>query len=265
LKSHLYTTYYKDSKAHRLKELESCLVNNLNNSCINTITILNEGGDLSAFQSDKLKVIDITGRPTYQDFFKHINQEGGDNDIHIIANTDIYFDTQIAVLHHLDLEDSCLALSRWDTTDTKKPKLYDHNDSQDVWIFKGPIKSTLKADFPLGVPRCDNRLLYELGQAGYKVLNPAYSIKSYHIHQGQRALVYTEADNIYNISPPYRYLYPHNMFGLWQTIFFNLRYKAKLGRYRYDIKKTNNWWPVRLIRKSVEVLIQKKMPLIGYK
>ena len=172
------------------------------------------------------------------------------DDIHIIANTDIYFDTNIEVLQHINLKDTCLALSRWDTADTIKPKLYNRNDSQDVWIFKGPTKQRLKADFPLGVPRCDNRLMYQLQEAGYKVLNPAFSIKSFHVHEGQRALVYTEEDNSYNIKPPYGYLYPHNVYGFWKTCFFNLKHKEQLGAYHYDAKKLNNWWVIRLPTKN---------------
>ena len=61
-----------------------------------------------------------------------------------------------------------MALSRWDTADTIKPKLYNRNDSQDVWVFKGPVKPELKANFPLGVPRCDNKLHFELQEAGYR-------------------------------------------------------------------------------------------------
>ena len=264
MKLHLYTTYYNESKPARRRELNSCLQHNLDNSSLTSVTVFNEGGDLSAFVSDKLKVIHIAQRPPYQDFFNHINHENRDNDIHIIANTDIYFDKHIAVLKHLDLKNKVLALSRWDTTETKKPKLYNHNDSQDVWIFQGKIKESLMADFPLGVPRCDNRLLFELQETGYHVLNPAFSIKAFHIHKGQRALVYTEDDNIYKIPPPYRYQYPHNMFGLWQTLVFNAMHKPKLGVYRYDIKKMNHWWLIRLPRKLIEVLTRKKMPLIGY-
>ena len=143
--------------------------------------------------------------------------------------------------------------------------LFNIHYSQDVWVFKGHIKPELKADFPLGVPRCDNRLLYELQEAGYSVLNPAFSIKSYHIHKGQRALVYSEGDNLHNIKPPYGYLYPHNLFGFWKTYFFNLTHKEQLAPYLYDLKKLNNWWVIRLPRKILEVMFNKKMPLIGYK
>lgn len=262
---HLYTTYYPEKKAARRTELQQCLSNNLANKAISSITVFNEGGDLSDFKNDKVKVVPISQRPTYQDFFEYINKNSPSDHIHIIANTDIYFDEHIGVLKYLDLEGKALALSRWDATGFTQPQLYNKNSSQDVWVFKGPIKAALQADFPLGVPRCDNRLMYELEQGGYTVLNPAFSIKAYHIHEGQRALVYTEDDNIYKIPSPYRYKYPHNCWGFWKTLWFNCTHQEQLGRYRYDLKKLNNWWVIRLPRKVLEIVLRKKMPLIGYK
>ena len=263
-KIYLYTTFFKEQNNLRKQELLSCFQNNLSNKAISKIIVFNEGESISYLEPTKIEEVFIDKRPTYQDFINYINTNSSPDDIHIIANTDIYFDTNIKVLQYINLKDTCLALSRWDAADTIKPKLYNHNDSQDVWVFKGPVKQQLKANFPLGVPRCDNRLMYQLQEVGYKVLNPAFSIKAFHIHKGQRALVYTEQDNSHNIKPPYRYLYPHNLFGFWKTYFFNLKYKEKLGSYRYDIKKLNNWWIVRLPRKILEVIFNKKMPLIGY-
>ena len=261
----LYTTYYKEDNNYRKNELLTCLKINISNTAISNIIVFNEGDSIAHLAPGKIEEVFINKRPTYQDFINYINANSNTDDIHIIANTDIYFDTNIEVLKHINLKDTCLVLSRWDAADTIKPKLYNHNDSQDVWVFKGPIKENLSAIFPLGVPRCDNRLLYELEKAEYMVLNPAFSIKSYHIQKGQRALVYTEEDNTYNIKPPYRYLYPHNLFGYFKILYFNIYHKNKLSPYRYDIKKMNNWWPIRLIRKIVEVITKKKMPLIGYK
>ena len=261
----LYTTYYKEDNNYRKEELLTCLKKNILNKAISKIIVFNEGDSIAHLAPSKIQELFINKRPTYKDFINYINTNSNQDDIHIIANTDIYFDKNIEVLKHINLKDTCLALSRWDTADTIKPKLYNHNDSQDVWIFKGPVKQQLKANFPLGVPRCDNRLMYQLQEAGYKVLNPAFSIKSFHIHKGQRALVYKEEDNSYNIKPPYRYLYPHNVFGFWKTCFFNLKHKEQLGVYHYDAKKLNNWWVIRLPRKLIEVLTNKKLPLIGYK
>ncbi len=260
----LYTTYYPEKKSERREELLSCLQRNLNNVAVHRVTVFNEGGDLSAFSSHKLEVINIDKRPLYQDFFNYINAHSSADSINILANTDIYFDSNIAVLLYLDLNNTCLALARWDTTEGKRPLLYNVNSSQDVWIFKGPVKPNVKAAFPLGVPRCDNRLLYELQTAGYRVLNPAFSIQTFHIHKGQRALVYNDDDNVFKIPPPYRYKYPHNVYGFWQTLYFNLSHQPKLGAYRYDLKKLNNWWVIRLPRKILELISGKKMPLIGY-
>ena len=262
---HLYTTYYKEVNNYRKDELLTCLKNNISNKAISKIIVFNEGDSIAHIAPSKIEEVFINKRPTYQDFINYINANSNTDDIHIIANTDIYFDKNIEVLKLINLKDTCLALSRWDTADTIKPKLYNRNDSQDVWVFKGPIKYTLQADFPLGVPRCDNRLMYQLQEAGYKVLNPAFSIKVFHIHKGQRALAYTEGDNLHKINPPYRYLYPHNLYGFFKTPFFNLKHKEQLGAYHYDIKKLNNWWVVRLPRKLIEVLTSKKLPLIGYK
>ena len=260
----LYTTYYKEINNYRKNELLTCLKNNISNTAISKIIVFNEGDSIGHLAPGNIEEVFLDKRPTYNDFINYINVNSNPDDIHIIANTDIYFDSNIGVLQYINLKDTCLALSRWDTADTIKPKLYNHNDSQDVWVFKGPIKQTLQANFPLGVPRCDNRLMYQLQEAGYEVLNPAFSIKAFHIHKGQRALVYTEGDNTYNIKPPYRYLYPHNLYGFWKTYFFNLKYREKLGSYRYDVKKLNNWWVIRLPRKLIEVLTNKKLPLIGY-
>ena len=260
----LYTTYYKEDNNYRKNELLTCLKINISNTAISKIIVFNEGDSIAHIAPGKIEEVFINKRPTYQDFINYINANSNTDDIHIIANTDIYFDKNIEVLKHINLKDTCLALSRWDTADTIKPRLYNHNDSQDVWIFKGHIKPELKANFPLGVPRCDNKLFFELQEAGYSVLNPAFSIKVFHIHKGQRALTYTEGDNLHNLKPPYGYLYPHNLYGFWQTLYFNYKHQEKLGAYCYDIKKVNFWWPVRLLRKTLEVLTRKKMPLIGY-
>ena len=261
----LYTTFYDEYNSFRKLELLQCLEHNIANPAIREIVVFNEGSSLAQLGSKKIVEIKIDKRPTYQDFINYINTNSNTDDIHIIANTDIYFDTNIKVLKHINLKDTCLALSRWDTADTIKPKLYNHNDSQDVWVFKGPIKNNLKANFPLGVARCDNRLLYELQKASYTVLNTAYSIKSFHLHKRHVAKLYTDDDNFFEIEPPFRYIYPHNLFGFWKTCFFNLKHKEQLGAYHYDIKKLNNLWVVRLPRKLIEVLTNKKLPLIGYK
>jgi hypothetical protein len=258
----LYTTYYKEGNPKRRLELESAIIENINNEVFSKIVILNEGGDLSFINSDKVTIIPIEQRPEYIDFFNLINMKANAYDISIVANTDISFDKNIEILKYLDLSDTCFALSRWNLQSNRTAKLYNHCDSQDSWIFKGKIKDLI-CDFPLGVARCDNRILYELRIAGYKVLNPAFSIKSYHHHNGIRTPY--NSDNLPSfVNPPYAYLYPHNYSSIFKTIYFNSTHSFKLAPYRYDIKKVNKWILVRISRFLLKRFFHYNLPLIGY-
>jgi hypothetical protein len=52
-------------------------------------------------------------------------------------------------------------------------------DSQDAWIYRPPLSKSIIEEmrFPLGVPRCDNRLAEIFVQQEYTVLNPAFDIR----------------------------------------------------------------------------------------
>jgi hypothetical protein len=78
-------------------------------------------------------------------------------------------------------ENQMYALSRWDLDEDMKAKHHNTWDSQDTWIFKNSIKSG-NYDIPLGIPGCDNRIAYELKEAGYEVINPSKTVKTYHYH-----------------------------------------------------------------------------------
>ena len=129
---HLYTTFYNEKNLNRRSEIEKAIRINFNLSAISKLIVFNEGDSIAHLAPSKIQELFINKRPTYKDFINYINTNSNQDDIHIIANTDIYFDKNIEVLKHINLKDTCLALSRWDTADTIKPKLYNHNDSQDV-------------------------------------------------------------------------------------------------------------------------------------
>ena len=261
---HLYTTFYNEKNEHRRSELIEALTRNCQLNNITSVTIFNEGSSLKKISPSKIFEIPVDRRPNYSDFTEFINSKPKNNDIHIIANTDIYFDENIGVLLFIELKNTCFALGRWDTTESLKPELYNHNDSQDVWVFRGSINSELNSNYPLGVPRCDNRFMFDLEEVGYKVLNPAFSIKAFHLHEGQVHVVYKDGDNTYNIQPPYRYKYPHNLYNLFHTFMFNLKSPYKLGSYRYDLKKVNGWMPIRIYRGFFRLLTGRDPSLIGY-
>jgi hypothetical protein len=259
----LYTTLYDEPDKARLNELLSTLKTNIALDVIDKVYILNERGDVSWLKNEKVQVISINQRPLYSDFFELINLNTAAEDLNIIANTDIFFDNQIELLNHISFQNQCIALSRWNILPDGSAKLFNRNDSQDVWIFKGQIRNVI-SDFPIGIPFCDNRILYELQQAGYNVLNPAYSIKTYHLHVGERAEYDIKTLKLF-VEEPYRYLYPHNLYNLPKTIIYNVFHKRKIAHYRYDLKKMNRWIFIRIIRKICEYSFHIKFPLIGYK
>jgi hypothetical protein len=48
----------------------------------------------------------------------------------------------------------------------------------DAWVFQPPLPAEALAelDFYMGLPRCDNRLVYVLEQHNYTVLDPAFAV-----------------------------------------------------------------------------------------
>lgn len=214
----LFTTHYPEKNQERVNEYAACLRKNLSCAEISTIHILDEG--ISAAVSDgKTYRRPISRRPTYDDFFTWINETASEEEFSIIANTDIAFDSSIRIIEKLSLSPRlCLALSRWDVLENSATKLFEHGDSQDTWIFKGKI-DRVQGNFPLGVYDCDNKIAWELEQAGYRVINPCYAVRTYHHHQcGYRSYeVSTPPD--YGIRPPFRYVEPDNEWGpikAWQ-------------------------------------------------
>lgn len=260
----LYTTFYNEQNIIRKSELAECLKLNISNPAISKIVVLYEVPIIYDHNNKKIRHISVGRRPNYSDYFRIVNGSSYSEDINIIANSDIFFDHSIKNIELIDFADKCFALSRWDIQPDGSAILFNRNDSQDVWIFKGKIKEGVFGDFPVGVPFCDNRIMFELQKAGYKVLNPSFSIKAYHLHAGKREEYKKENLSIY-VDPPYRYRYPHNLYSLPRTLWFNLTHKEKLGRYRYDPKKINRWWPVRLFRKLYESATGNRMRLIGYR
>jgi hypothetical protein len=215
----LFTTIYRETKEQRRREYERCLQANVECKTISQICILDENyGEIPSHEKITSRL--VSSRPTYQDFFKWINTTVLQDDFSIIANTDIALNDTIEIIRRFDWRTPklCLALSRWDIDEQDGATLFEHGDSQDVWIFQGKIEG-VNGNFPLGVYDCDNKIAWELEQAGYRVINPCYAVRTYHHHQsGYRSYeVGTRPD--YGIRPPFRYVEPDNYWGpirAWQ-------------------------------------------------
>lgn len=181
----LFVNLYKDKNPIRQQELEKCFILNLANPLIQKIYCwldnMHEGHEL--LNHPKITLVGGTRRPTYKDYFDAVNKLTTPNDVNCIANSDIYFDEEgIRLIEkHIQLNE-CYALSRWDVLEGGVVKLFDRADSSDCWFFKGHIQKIGYADFNLGKKGCDNRIAHEIKKAGYYIINPSKTIKTYHLH-----------------------------------------------------------------------------------
>jgi hypothetical protein len=204
-----------------------------------------EGEEFPDISSHRLVVIGARGRPTYADFFSFANDRvTSAQDISVVANSDIFFDQSLAGLGRVMRSNDCGALSRWEngSGELDTAVLFDRSDSQDAWVFRGKIRSIV-ANFCVGIPRCDNRILWELRQAGYEVINPAFSVRAYHLHAGQRSEYPADIQGLH-VPPPYAYLYPHNLMSLPRIMLHNFRHPECRVGWRPDkrlIRKHAPW------------------------
>lgn len=180
----LYISYFKSTDPARNREFAHCLQKNIENKFIDKIVVLFEG-DIKDFPelfvTEKVKLIE-SPRPTFQDLFDIANIISRPEDNTIISNTDIYFDETIGLIKNYNLNNTCLALSRYQWVNSENISLHNEKFSQDTWIFQGRIKTMAYATFFLGIPGCDNRIAYEIHLTGYNIINPAYTIRSIHYH-----------------------------------------------------------------------------------
>ena len=173
-----FTSWYDEKNHARAIELLTCIQKVHDHPDISHIYILAE----TSLTPENVKVtqIPIDHRPTYTDFFNLANSVSEPSDILIIANIDIYPDINtIQQLSQLTPK-ACYALTRWNMKGSV-PVFLNRRDSQDVWVFRGPIKSIF-GEFPLGIPGCDNRIAHEIKEAGYIITNPSRQMKFIHLH-----------------------------------------------------------------------------------
>ena len=193
----LITSLYNESKPARIAELLYCLNHNLNNPNIDNLCVVydkyEQGKDnpIRAF-IDNHKQINIehcTGKPTFNQLFAIANELYA-GDLILIANSDIHYDDSLALIEDIEFEKTLISLSRYNkskegdwtliTLDSGLPNYF----SFDTWIFKSPFLTELNLEFELGSMFCDSFLARQLfSNSDYKVYNPCYSIKSFHIQE----------------------------------------------------------------------------------
>jgi hypothetical protein len=174
--------YYKTNEDSRNQELLTCFTNLKNNSKIDNFLILNETDELienGFVERERVKV---------QRYIDILNNITSPNDINIIINSDCYIvESNIEKIKNSFGDGEFWCLSRNDVPTNRMM------EAQDAWIFKG--KTTIKADFYLGKPGCDNRLAFLASELNYRVLNPSLDICMNHVHANQTS-TYFEHERI---------------------------------------------------------------------
>ncbi len=189
MKIYLSTPYFRSKSDERQAEFDACLAGNIENPFIDRIFLFIDDGFKPKINSTKINIIHIDDRLTYRGWLEFAADLGRQH-IAVLANTDILFDETVALLEKATARKNRLvALARHEK---EKGALIPHPKpgwSQDVWAVNSASdidENLLKAvSFPLGVPRCDNKIVFEFAMQGWELINPFPAVRAIHLHESQ--------------------------------------------------------------------------------
>ncbi|MBE9226835.1 hypothetical protein IQ264_15515 [Phormidium sp. LEGE 05292] len=187
----LLTTLFAPCKPERAQEFITCLERNLAHPYIEAVKVFFEIKDpdtgygyLEGFSHEKLEIIPVNHRSTYADLIEVANQWGNEQ-VAIIVNGDIYFDENSQLERASEITNSEFwTVSRYEPTKDGGWKLFHiaTAGAHDCWIFRTPLRA-FKNNYQLGIQGCDLFIAQRAIEAGFKVLNPCFTIRPRHLHQ----------------------------------------------------------------------------------
>lgn len=185
----LIQQYYKPSSTRRAREIYTCLLKNIESPWIDHILLLNEKEETGLPQSPKLHCSVLGHRLTYLDVFLASLHHVPKGSFVIFSNSDIWFNHTLTHLWRISLLERrmFLALLRWEDDPSGTPRIFGpRSDSQDTWIFARDSLDFLPTDadfgFPFGKSGCDNAISLIMMRKKFLIVNPAYSIQTFHLH-----------------------------------------------------------------------------------
>lgn len=203
----LTSDYYISKNKHRQDEYDYCINKVLENDRITKVVYFVQ--EEVKHEHEKIIFVKTEKRPTYEDFFNYFNKNHKD-EIIILSNLDIYFDETLDIIDSIDLNNSMLALTRYDLKNNEWVLFNENNvaqASQDTWVFKTPVDTyNMSCNFTLGIPGCDNKIAFEFHKLGYNVINNSLSIKTYHKHESNHRT--WRLEKIKPVRGPYHYIKP---------------------------------------------------------
>lgn len=190
-KINVFYNYYSDNDPYRKNEIDSCLKKLVENQCVSQLFVVTESENVLPYSSASTVKIQSDVRPTFAHVFSLVDQYSHDSDVNVILNSDCFF-LETAALEIINIdENSAYCISRVEVKSMepltiRKLKTIKnwsrHSDTQDAWIIRGKPKKGMFLDYYFGKPGCDNRLAYELQNAGYDIVNPRTKISIFHYH-----------------------------------------------------------------------------------
>jgi len=213
---------YKSSNKARDKELQKCLKKNLENEFVDEILLFTESNQVQIPSDKKIKQVPMKTRLSYANCIDAIQNVVGAGKLVVFANADIYLDDSWKSIWSVNLKDTLLALLRWEEgVDGKEPVLFGpRNDSQDTWLIHSDsvLSKTWNLDnfnIPFGKAGCDNAILVEFLRNKFKIVNPALSLKTIHVHASE-VRTYEKTDIVDR--PIYMFVEPSGLHELHPVI-----------------------------------------------
>lgn len=193
--------YYSDNK-NRQQELESVLLENLNNNFINNIHLFMEIKDSDIFLKsefinnpnyNKIIIVNFNNQPKYPDLFIYSSKIK--NKICCISNSDIRISIENNYLNLLDrlYNNKLIYFLTRHESDLSCPLINNFGGSHDAFIFHSDtvyydiINLDLSSiDYKQNTSGIEALLtLFFIETLNYKIMNPCYQIKLIHYHKSQ--------------------------------------------------------------------------------
>ena len=189
----LVISLYDEKKKDRFNELKTVLLLNISNPYLEKIAVLyerNNGLFDDILKNSKIDVYHINQRPSYDDFFEVCNNNYKDK-ICLVSNSDIIITESLKEIN-LKEKNEILCLSRYNIIDYEMTSQYfkatyfyiRNHASQDVWIFKSPIKK-MDIELLFGTFTCDSFINAYFINQKYKYNNISDKVITLHLQKGR--------------------------------------------------------------------------------
>jgi len=195
----LITSLYPIKNKDRLQEIESVIIRNSQNEFIDKIIVFFENyekvdkEEYNFLNNNKISIVQLQHRPTFGMFLEYANTKLID-EVVIVSNSDILFDKTINRVKELPLGCKNIhLLSRYEG-DYKANREFMPCGIQvgtfqtwsfDSYIFKSPIQLDRNYSYYsilFGSNNSDPSLYRIFKSEGFKIRNPVFDIRSFHIH-----------------------------------------------------------------------------------